>query len=141
MTASTVALAASAAHQIPKAFEMGLMGYTFTASIATTSLDDVGDIVELGYIPENSTVVGFIISTASLAASALVYKIQLVAGGSTTDAITTVTTGSGAGSAFWGVSPAPIVNTARTKVQINITTVATTPAAGVFNLTVLCVNG
>lgn len=141
MAASTVAVPASAAHQVPKSYEMGLMAYPFTASIATTSLDDVGDIVELGYIPENSTVVGFIISTASLAASALVYKIQLVAGGSTTDAITTVTTGSGAGSAFWGVSPAPIVNTARTKVQINITTVATTPAAGVFNLTVLCVNG
>lgn len=139
MAASTVALPASAAHLVPKSFEVGLMGYTFTASIATTSLDDVGDIVELGYIPENTTVVGFIISTASLAASALVYKIQLV-GGSTVDAITAVTTGSGAGSAFWGVSPAPLVVTARSKVQINITTVATTPAAGVFNLTVLCTN-
>jgi hypothetical protein len=85
-------------------------------------------------------VVGFIISTASLAASALVYKIQLV-GASTVDAITTVTTGSGAGSAFWGVSPAPITTTQVTKVQINITTVATTPAAGVFNLTVLMANG
>lgn len=140
MTASTVAVAASAAHLCPKPYETGMQGTTFTASIATTSLDDVGDIVELGYIPENVTVLGFIISTASLAASALVYKIQLV-GASTVDAITTVTTGSGAGSAFWGVSPAPIVTTQRTKVQINVTTVATTPAAGVFNLTVVMANG
>jgi len=137
MTASTVALPASAIHQIPKAYEVGLMGYTFSAAIATTSLDDVGDIVELGYVPENTTVIGFIISTASLAASALVYKITIGA----TDAITGITTGSGAGSAFWGVSPAPLVITTRSKVQINITTVATTPAAGTFNLTVLCNNG
>lgn len=137
MTAATVTVAASTAHLIPKPYSAGLVGIPFTASIATTSLDDVGDIVELGYIPANVTVVGFIISTASLAASALVYKITLGA----TDAITGVTTGSGAGSAFWGVSPAPITTTAVTKVQINITTVATTPAAGVFNLTVLCANG
>jgi hypothetical protein len=140
MAASTVALPASAAHLVPKSYEAGLMAYTFTATLATTSLDDVGDIVELGYIPENSTVVGFIVSTASLAASALVYKIQVV-GASTVDAITAVTTGSGAGSAFWGVSPAPLAITTRSKVQINITTVATTPSAGVFNLTVLCNNG
>lgn len=140
MTASTVAVAASAAHLCPKPYETGMQGTTFTASVATTSLDDVGDIVELGYIPANVTVLGFIISTASLAASALVYKIQLV-GATTVDAIATVTTGSGAGSAFWGVSPAPITTTQVTKVQINITTVATTPAAGVFNLTVVMANG
>ena len=141
MTASTVAVAASAAHQCPKPYETGLQAPIFTASIATTSLDDVGDIVELGYIPENMTVIGFVVSTASLAASALVYKIQFVAGGTTTDIVTSITTGSGTGSAFWGISPAPIVTTARTKVQINVTTVATTPAAGVFNLIPIMANG
>lgn len=141
MTASTVAVAASASHQCPKPYETGLQAPVFTAAIATTSVDDVGDIVELGYLPENVTVVGFIVSTASLAASALVYKIQFVAGGTTTDIVTSVTTGSGAGAAFWGVSPAPVTTTARTKVQINITTVATTPAAGTFNLIPICVNG
>lgn len=140
MAASTVTVSPFTAHLVPKPYESGVQGSIFTASIATTSLDDVGDIVELGYIPENATVIGFIVSTASLAASALVYKVQLV-GASTVDAITGVTTGSGAGSAFWGVSPAPITTTQRTKVQINITTVATTPAAGVFNLTVLMANG
>lgn len=140
MAASTVAVSPFTAHQVPKPYESGVQATTFTASIATTSLDDVGDIVELGYIPENATVIGFIVSTASLAASGLAYKIQLV-GASTVDAITSVTTGSGAGSAFWGVSPAPITTTQRTKVQINITTVATTPAAGVFNLTVIMANG
>jgi len=139
VTAATVAVANSAAHLVPKPYEAGSVSYTFSATIATTSLDDVGDIVELGYIPENVTVIGFIVSTASLAASALVYKIQLV-GASTVDAITGVTTGSGAGSAFWGISPAPVVTAVRTKVQINITTVATTPAAGLFNLTVMCTN-
>jgi len=136
MTAATVAVAASAIHQVPKPYSAGLIAIPYSATIATTSLDDVGDIVELGYVPENVTVVGFIISTASLAASALVYKITI----GSTDAITGVTTGSGAGSAFWGVSPAPLAITTRSKIQINITTVATTPAAGLFNLTVLCVN-
>jgi hypothetical protein len=140
MTASTVAVAASAAHLVPKPYEASIYGTTLTASLATTSLDDVGDIVELGYIPANVTVLGFIINTASLAASALVYKIQFVAGGTTTDIVTSITTGSGAGSAFWGISPAPITTTQVTKVQINITTVATTPAAGVFNLTPLMAN-
>ncbi len=138
MTASTVAVAASAAHLIPKGYEMGLAGTTFTASIATTSLDDVGDIVELGYLPANCAILGFIIQTQSLAASALVYKIQ-VAG---SDVITGITTGgAGASAAAFSLIPAaPLVLTAVSKVQINITTVATTPAAGVFNLTPIFIN-
>lgn len=136
MTASTVAVAASAAHLIPKGYEVGMASITYTASIATTSLDDVGDIVELGYLPANCTVLGFLVQTASLAASALVYKIQ-VAG---SDVVTSITTGSGAGGALWVVPTAPLVLTAVSKVQINITTVATTPAAGVFNLTALYAN-
>jgi hypothetical protein len=137
MTVETVAVAASAAHQIPKPYQAGFVGVTFSAALATTSLDDVGDIIELGYLPAGCTVVGFIISTASLAASALVYKITI--GG--VDAITGITTGSGAGSGFWGVSPAPLTLTVVSKVQLNITTVATTPAAGTLYLTCLYTNG
>ena len=141
MAASTVALPASAAHLVPTPYEAGLMGVTFTASIATTSLDDVGDIVELGYLPGNCAVLGFLIQTTSLAASALVYKIQV----NGVDIITTLSTGGGGASAAsvnW-IAAAPLVipGGAPQKVQIVITTVATTPAAGTFNLTPLFING
>ena len=135
MTASTVSVAASAAHLIPKPYETGLCMTPMTATIATTSLDDVGDIVELGYLPANCTVFGVLIQTASLAASALVYKIQIAG----VDFVTSVTTGSGAGAAWWFAN-APLVLTAVSKVTFQVTTVATTPAAGLFNCSPLYAN-
>lgn len=140
MTASTVALAANAIHNVPKPYSAGLVGTPLTAAIATTSLDDVGDTVELGYLPGNCTVLGFLIQTASLAASALVYKIQV----NGADVITGITTGGGgssAGATSWiPGAPLAIPNGAPQKVQIVITTVATTPAAGTFYLTPIYVN-
>lgn len=136
MAASTVALPASAAHLVPKPYETGVIMTPMTATLATTSLDDVGDIVELGYLPANCTVFGVLIQTASLAASALVYKIQIAG----VDFVTSVTTGSGAGAAWWFAN-APLVLTAVSKVQLVITTVATTPAAGLFNCTPIWSNG
>jgi len=136
MTASTVAVAASAAHQIPKPYETGVCMNPMTVSVATTSLDDVGDIIELGYLPANCTVFGVLIQTTSLAASALVYKIQIAGA----DFVTSITTGSGAGAAFW-FATAPLVLTAVSKVQFVITTVATTPAAGTLTVTPIYSNG
>lgn len=136
MAASTVALSASAAHLIPKPYEAGVVMTPMSATIATTSLDDVGDIVELGYLPGNCTVFGVLIQTASLAASALVYKIQIAG----VDFVTSVTTGSGAGAAWWFAN-APLVLTVASKVTFQVTTVATTPAAGLFNCTPMYSNG
>lgn len=140
MAASTVALPASAAHLVPKGYEMGIFGTPMTQPIATTSLDDVGDTVELGYVPGNCAILGFLIQSTSLAASALVYKIQVNA----VDVVTGITTG-GAGASAGALSmivgaPLAIAGGVAQKVQMVITTVATTPAAGTINVTPLLVN-
>jgi len=135
MAVETVAVAASAAHLIPKPYNAGLVAFPMTAAIATTSLDDVGDIVELGYLPANCTVLGVIIQSASLAASALVVKIQ-IAGADFVTGITTAVAGGGA--AFYPA--APLALTAVSKVTLNITTAAVTPAAGSFTCTPVYVN-
>lgn len=136
MTAATVAVAASAAHQIPKPYSAGLVGVLFTASIATTSLDDVGDIVELGYLPANCTIVGAIVNATDMdtGSAALIYKITV----GSTDIVAGITTGQSAASAFFGC--VPLALTAVTKVQINVTTVAATAAAGTLNVTILYLN-
>src|SRR6185503_14132809 len=121
MTAATVAVAASAAHQIPKPFSAGLVAITFTAAMATTQLDDVGDITELGYLPANCTVIGFIVNATDM------------------DIGTGITTGQSAGTAFFGCTPTAL--TAVTKLQVNITTVSATAAAGTLNVTALYING
>lgn len=140
MAASTVALPANAAHQVPKPYNVGLVGITYTASLATTSLDDVGDTVELGYLPGNCTVLGFLIQTASLAVSGLIYKFQV----NGVDVLTGIATGNAGASAasFSLIVAAPLVipNGAAQKLQMVVTTVATTPAAGVFNVTPIYVN-
>lgn len=137
MTASTVAVAASAAHLVPKGYEIGLAGLLFTAAIATTSLDDIGDIVELGYLPANCTVVGFIVNATDMdsGSAALAYKLTLGA----TDVVTGITTGQSAASAFFGCVPQ--VLTAVTKLQVNITTVSATAVAGTLNVVALYLNG
>ncbi len=137
MTAATVAVAASAAHQVPKPYATGFVGLLFTAAMATTQLDDVGDITELGYLPANCTVVGFIVTATDMdtGTPALVYK--LTAG--STDLVTGITTGQSAASAFFGCTPTAL--TAVTKLQVNITTVSATAAAGTLNVVALYING
>lgn len=138
MTASTVAIAANAIHNIQKPYAAGLVGIPMTVALATTSMDDIADTVELGYLPANCTVLGFIVQCASLAASGLIYKIQ-VAG---VDAVTGIGTGNaGAAAASVNYIPGgPLALTAVSKVTYVVTTVATTPAAGSFTVTPIYVN-
>jgi hypothetical protein len=139
MAATTVALSSAAYHQTSKPFSAGLVGVQMTQPIATTSLDDVGDTVEMGVLPGNCAVVGFVIQSTSLAASALVYKIQIDG----SDVVTTLSTGgAGASAGALVIIPgAPLaLGGGPHKVAIVITTVATTPAAGTFNLTPLYIN-
>lgn len=136
MTASTVTVAASAAHQIPKNYSAGLIPIPFTAAIATTSLDDIGDIVELGYLPANVTVIGVIVNATDMdsGSAALAYKLTVAS----TDIVTGITTGQSAASAFFGC--VPLALTVVSKLVVNITTVAATAVAGTLNVTVLCIN-
>jgi hypothetical protein len=140
MAASTVALPASAAHLVPKGYEMGIFGTPMVQPIATTSLDDVGDTVELGFVPGNCTILGFVIQATALAASALVYKIQV----NGNDVVTTLTVGgtNAAGGSLVIIPSAPlaIAGGVAQKVQMVVTTVATTPAAGSISVTPIMVN-
>lgn len=136
MTAATVAVAASAAHLVPKPYSAGLVAIPFTATMATTQLDDVGDITELGYLPENCTVIGFIITATDMDTGTPALAYKLTAG--STDLVTGITTGQSAASAFFGCTPTAL--TARTKLQVNITTVSATAAAGTLYVTALVIN-
>jgi len=137
MTASTVALAASAAHLVSKPYETGFFGTPMTASIATTSLDDVADTVELGYVPGNCTVLGVLVQATSMAASALVVKIQI----NGVDFVTGITTlVAGGGALFFPNAPLAIAGGPAQKVAMLVTTVATTPAAGTLTVTPILVN-
>jgi hypothetical protein len=137
MTASTVAVAASAAHQIPKGYEMGFAGLRFTVSMATTSLDDVGDIVELGYLPANCTVVGFIVSSTDMDTNASPTATGKLTLGST-DVVTGIADQKAGTSTFYACSPQAL--TAVTKLQWNQTAVSATAAAGTLDVTALYIN-
>lgn len=137
MTAATVALAASAIHNVSKPYSAGLVGLLFTATMATTQIDDVGDITELGYVPENCTVVGFIVSATDMDTNGtplLVGKLTLGA----VDVVTAIADGKTGTSAFYACVPQ--VLTVRTKLQWNTTAVAATAAAGTLYVTALYVN-
>lgn len=137
MTAATVAVAASAIHQVPKNFSAGLMGLLFTATMATTQIDDVSDITELGYLPENCTVVGFLVSATDMDSNGtplLVGKLTL----GSTDVVTAIGEGKTGTSALYACVPQ--ILTARTKLQWNTTAVAATAVAGTLYVTALYIN-
>lgn len=141
MAASTVALPSGAAHLVPKPYEASFMATTFSTTLATTSMDDIGDTVELGYLPGNCQLLGFLIQTASLAASGLVYKLQ-VNGVDIVTAIGTGNAGAAASALFWITgAPLAIAGGVSQKVQYVVTTVAVTPTAGLFNVTPIFING
>ena len=137
MTAATVAVSAYAAHQVPKPYETGLVGLRFTIAMATTSLDDVGDIVELGYLPANCTVVGFIVSSTDMdtnVSPTATGKLTLGA----TDLVTGIADQKAGTSAFYGCTPTAL--TAVTKLVWNQTAVSATGAAGTLDVTALYIN-
>ena len=137
MTAATVAVSANAAHQIPKGYEMGLAGIRFTISMATTSLDDVGDIVELGYLPANCTVIGFIVSSTDMDTNVSPTATGKLTLGST-DLVTGIADQKAGTSSFYACTPTAL--TAVTKLQWNQTAVSATAAAGTLDVTALYIN-
>lgn len=137
MTASTVAVSAFAAHQIPKPYETGMGNIRFTVSMATTSLDDVGDIVELGYLPANCTIVGAIVSSTDMDTNVSPTATGKLTAGAT-DIITGIADQKNGTSAFYACSPLAL--TAVTKLVWNQTAVSATPAAGTLDVTILYIN-
>ena len=137
MTAATIALAASAAHLVPKGYEMGLFGTPMTVSVPTTAIDEVNDSIELGYVPGNCILLGFLVQASSMAASGLVVKLQ-VNGSDVVTGITTLVAGGGA--LFFPNAPLVIAGGAPQKVAYIVTTQATTPAAGTLSVTPILVN-
>lgn len=137
MTASTVAVSANAAHQIPKGYEMGLAGIRYTVAMATTSLDDVGDIVELGYLPANCTIVGVIVSSTDMDSNVTPLAVGKITVGST-DIVTAIADQKNGTSSFYACSPLAL--TAVTKAQWNQTAVAATAVAGTLDVTFIYIN-
>ena len=134
MTASTVSVAASAKKRLRKTSNIGLVGNPFTTSIATTSIDEQDDIVELGYVPAGVTVVGFAVKATDLdtaGSPALVFKLML----GSTDLVTLITIGqTGTGGVYACV---PTTTTEPTKVSMKVTTAAGTAASGTLYTTPL----
>ena len=132
MTASTVSVAASAKKVLRKLSGVGLTGHPLTAAVATTSIDEQDDIVELGYVPQGVTVVGFIVKTTDLdtaGSPALVFKLLL----GSTDLVTGITAGQTGGTGVYGCTPT--TTTAPTVVSMKVTTAAGTAASGTVYVT------
>jgi hypothetical protein len=137
MAVETVSVAASAAHRLPKPFSAGFVGHRMTTSLATTSLDDVGDIVEIGYLPANVTLWGYIVSSGALDTNGTpLLTAKLTVGA--TDTVTGITSLRAGTATFFPC--APLTTTAVTKVQINVTAVAATGVAGTVEVLALYQN-
>jgi hypothetical protein len=101
-------------------------------TVATTNINEVGDQLNFGYVPEKSVLSGFYLGSDDLdGATALTYKI--VVGG--VDVHTGITVGQAASNAtnnltqFIGIKPLYTADNAQL-VSIVITTPAGTPQAG-----------
>lgn len=138
MAVSTVSRTGIANEPKPKYNGPVLNGAVWTTEVATTSIDEVGDIINMGYLPTGVTLLGFIIFADDLDSNGtptLAYKISVGA----TDVKTLVTIGQAATglthtiSSFVGVEPLAI--TAESLVKVTITTVSATPVAGTLCFT------
>ncbi len=110
-----------------------VIGKTWRLAYATAELE-LNDVKEFGFIPANSTLVGFIYAPTDLdtgGSPAVVQKITV--GGSD---VATGLTGAQTGTASF-VAIRPVTVTADTLVTVTTTTAAATAAAGTVNLTAL----
>lgn len=108
----------------------------WTYELATTSIDENNDAVNMGYLPAGVTLLGFIPYADDLdSATGLVWKITV----GSTDVKTGITIGQASAlsthtlTQFLSIDP--YTTTAKTLVKITFTTAATTPVAGTIVLT------
>lgn len=139
MTASTASLAATAWKDanVVELFQAGglLHVHAFSAvSVATTSIDEVNDIFEIGYLPKGVTVHGFIVTATDMdtnVSPALAYKLRVNA----VDLVTGVTSGQAAGTTLYWCTPTATAG--YEVVDAKVTVVSATPAAGTVTVRVL----
>lgn len=93
----------------------------------TTGQLALNEVLEMGYIPNGATLVGFFLYSDDLDSNASPALVRKVTVGST-DVKTGITTGQAAGGAF--VDMEPLTMTADTLVKITVTTAAATAVAG-----------
>ncbi len=120
-----------------------LNGANWTTELATTQLE-LNDVINMGYIPNGATLLGFIAFADDLdtnASPALAWKITV----GSTDVKTGITIGQAASvsthsiTQFLGIEP--ITMTAATLVKVTFTTAAATAAAGTFVLCPVYIGG
>lgn len=87
----------------------------------------VNEVLEMGYVPDGATVVGFFLYSDDLDSGATPALARKVTVGST-DVKTGITTGQSAGGVF--VDMEPVTVSGDTLVKITVTTAAATAAAG-----------
>lgn len=138
MTAATQALAATAwtgANAVPNLGVGGALHvHTFDAlTVATTAIDEINDIFEIGYLPPGIKVHGFIVTATDMDSGtpALAYKLRV----NGVDLVTGITVGQSASSdVFWCT---PTETAAIELVDAKVTTAAATAVQGTFTLRVL----
>jgi len=138
MTASTVSRPGIATETQPKFAGPVLNGRVWSVEVATTSLDEAADTVNMGYLPAGVTLLGFIGFADDLdtgVSAALISKITV----GSTDVKTGMTLGQAATGLTSSVSSfiaiEPLAITEETLVKWAVTTAADTPAAGTLCLT------
>lgn len=135
MTASTVNRTNLATSPQPRSIGPILNGAVWTHTLATTSIDEANDAVNMGYLPAGVTLIGFSVACADIDTSTgLVWKITV----GSTDVKTGMTIGQADSKVTHTLtqflSIVPYTTTAKTLVAITFTTAATTPAAGDITL-------
>jgi hypothetical protein len=130
MAGETVSTTATNA---PFEVPFGLAIIPLSASFSTTN-NELNDVMEMGYIPPNVTVYGFIYAPTDMDSNvspALVHKITV----GSTDLATGLTGAQTGAKSFVGCVPTTV--TAKTKVTVTSTTAAATGAAGTLYLGVV----
>ncbi len=112
----------------------GLFVVPFSAAFATGELE-LADIKQLGYVPANVTVLGFIIKATDMDTNVSPLLSQKLTLGST-DLVTAITYGQTGADGFRACVPTRI--TSKTLLVVNNTAAAATAAAGTLYVGVLC---
>lgn len=135
MTASTVNRTGISTEAKPKVGGGVLNAVNWTHELATTSIDENNDAVNMGYLPAGVTLIGFSYYCDDVdSATALVAKITV----GSTDVKTGITIGQADAKVthtltqFMSIDP--ITTTAETLVTVTFTTAAGTPVAGTLVL-------
>lgn len=137
MTATTVARTGITTEPLAKAGGPILNGMVWTHTVATTSIDEANDAIQMGYLPAGVTLIGFVLYAPDLDSGtpALITKITV----GSTDVKTGITIGQADATVTHTLtqflSIAPYTTTAETLVTITVTTAAATAVSGAISLT------